>query len=273
MKKSRKILLTFLVLIAIIAAVCVWQRNNLKAVKLWLESSQDDINTQMQDNQQKVVDAAQKVSGVTIHDITEEQKQALKDNTLTREELIQQMVTGVQTPVTSDQPASQPTYQPEAPEQVEIPSESLPPQPEPQPTQPTKQPPQSEPIVTPETQEPEMPAIDPDREQLAKYIADIYLMQTEYTTWLEDMNQAAIDEFVALPKDQKTTSAKYTIGLRYMKTALEKEDECDAKMAKLEAAIKDLLIKLGEDTALVDEIHATYLEEKALKKAYYLSLH
>ena len=58
-----------------------------------------------------------------------------------------------------------------------------------------------------------------------------------------------------------------------MKIALDKEDECDAKMAELEAEIKSLLIKLGEDTALVDEIHATYLEEKALKKAYYLGLH
>ena len=131
---------------------------------------------------------------------------------------------------------------------------------------------QTEPIVEPEIQ-PTVPTVDPDREQLAKYIAEIYLMQTEYTTWLEDMNQAAINEFVELPEDQKTTSAKYAIGLRYMKIALDKEDECDAKMAELEAEIKSLLIKLGEDTALVDEIHATYLEEKALKKAYYLGLH
>ena len=269
MKKSQKMILAFLALIAVISVVCIWQRNNLKAIKVWLQSSQDEISTQMQDNQQKVVDVAQKIPGVTIHGVTEEQKQALKDNKLTREDLIQQMITGGQ----ATSPTESSNGQPENPEQPTTPPESVTQPTETQPTQPTAQTPvQTEPIVEPEIQ-PTVPTVDPDREQLAKYIAEIYLMQTEYTTWLEDMDQAAINEFVELPEDQKTTSAKYAIGLRYMKIALDKEDECDAKMAELEAEIKSLLIKLGEDTALVDEIHATYLEEKALKKAYYLGLH
>ena len=71
-------ILAFLALIAVISVVCIWQRNNLKAIKVWLQSSQDEISTQMQDNQQKVVDVAQKVPGVTIHGVTEEQKQALR---------------------------------------------------------------------------------------------------------------------------------------------------------------------------------------------------
>ena len=276
MKKSHKVLLILLILIAVIAGVCSWQRNNIQAMFLFLQNSQDEITTQMQDNQQKVVDTAQKVPGVTVHGLTDEQKQALKNNAISREELIQQMIAGSGT-TASTAPSTEPSQEPSSevppsqdvvqqPEQMPSPDQ---PSPSPQPEQSVP----SEPTVSEPAPEVTEPVVDPDREQLAKYIAEIYLMQTEYTTWLEDMNQAAIEEFVALPDEERTTKAKYSIGLRYMGIALEKEKECDARMAELEASIKELLTKLGEDTALVDEIHATYLEEKKLKKAYYLGLH
>ena len=111
------------------------------------------------------------------------------------------------------------------------------------------------------------------RSELARYIAEIYVMEAEYTGWLEQANQAAIDEFTALPEEKQTTGTKYSIGMKYLSAALEKEKECDAKMKATEDAIRALLAKLGETGALADEIHAAYLEEKAAKKAYYLSLH
>ena len=111
------------------------------------------------------------------------------------------------------------------------------------------------------------------RSELAKYIAEIYVMEAEYTGWLEQANQAAIDEFVALPEEKQTTASKYSIGMKYLSAALEKEKECDAKMKRVEDAISSLLKQLGESTSLVDEIHAAYLEEKAAKKAYYMSIH
>ena len=61
--------------------------------------------------------------------------------------------------------------------------------------------------------------------------------------------------------------------MKYLSAALEKEKECDARMKAAEDSIRSLLTQLGEDTSLADEIHAAYLEEKAAKKAYYLSLH
>ncbi len=111
------------------------------------------------------------------------------------------------------------------------------------------------------------------RSELARYIAEIYVMEAEYTGWLEQANQAAIDEFTALPEEKQTSGTKYSIGMKYLSAALEKEKECDAKMKATEDAIRALLAKLGESGALADEIHAAYLEEKAAKKAYYLSLH
>ena len=129
---------------------------------------------------------------------------------------------------------------------------------------------------TPDIPTPDTPAQDPNamlREQLSRLIAEIYVMEAEYTGWLENANQAAIDDFNALPGAERTTANKFDIGMKYLSLAKDKEAECDAKMSELESNIRSVLKQLGEPTSLVDEIHATYLEEKAAKKAYYLGLH
>lgn len=134
----------------------------------------------------------------------------------------------------------------------------------------------------PAADEPAAPASEPQepedgeaalRGQLARQIAEIYVMEAEYTDWLAQANQAAIDEFTALPESEQTTANKYSIGMKYLSAALEKEKECDARMKAAEDSIRSLLTQLGENTSLADEIHAAYLEEKVAKKAYYLSLH
>ena len=111
------------------------------------------------------------------------------------------------------------------------------------------------------------------REKLAEYIAKIYVMEEEYTGWLDQANQNAIDEYNALPAEERTAASKFTIGMKYLAIAKDMEKECDAEMAALEEDIRTVLIQLGESTALADEIHSVYLEEKAAKKAYYLGLH
>lgn len=123
-------------------------------------------------------------------------------------------------------------------------------------------------------EQPEQP--DPQaalRGELNKCVAEVYVMEAEYTGWLERANQSAIDEFAELPEAEQTTSAKYDIGMKYLSEALKKEKECDAKMQDVETRIRDLLTQLGESTSLADEIHAAYTEKKATLKAYYLGLH
>lgn len=123
-------------------------------------------------------------------------------------------------------------------------------------------------------EQPEQP--DPQaalRGELNKCVAEVYVMEAEYTGWLERANQSAIDEFTELPEAKQTTSAKYDIGMKYLSEALKKEKECDAKMQDVETRIRDLLTQLGESTSLADEIHAAYTEKKATLKAYYLGLH
>lgn len=235
MKKRTKIALIVLaVLLVAMAGVCWWQRNNLTALKMSLDYSQEDLAERIEENDQRVGAALEELPDVTVRDLTDEEKAAFRNDTLDRDKLIERLIGKAQ------------PEQADASEQAEGAAASQ-----------------------PSDEGPEAAA----REQLARCIAEIYVMKAEYSAWLEAQNAAAIEEFNALPEKEQTTAAKYKIGMAHMKTALEKETECDQKMAALEDEISALLKELGEDTSLVDEIQAAYEEEKTLKKAYLLSLH
>lgn len=241
MKKRTKIALIVLaVLLAAIAGVCWWQRNNLTALKMSLSYSQEDLAARIEENDQRVGAALGELPDVTVRDLTDEEKTAFRNDTLDRDELIERLI-GKAQPEPAD--ASEPADALEPAEEAAA------------------------------SQPPDEDSADAAREQLARCIAEIYVMKAEYSAWLEAQDAAAIAEFNALPEEEQTTEAKYEIGMAHMQTALEKETECDQKMAALEDEISALLQELGEDTALVDEIQAAYEEEKALKKAYFLSLH
>ena len=227
MRTTTKIILAvFLILVLALGAVCLWQWNNLMAVKTSLSHSRDDLATMMTTTYQTIEDATEDLQGVSVRDLTDEERQALRAGELRREELIDRMTAQPDVPQTEDTQATAGSEQE-----------------------------------------------DPDQKQLSEYLAEIYLMRDDYTAWLEAKYNEAIDAYNALPEEERTTEAKYSIGMQYMKQALTKEDECDAAMAQMEQNISALLAKMGRDDSLVKEIQKAYEQEKELQKAYYLGLH
>lgn len=219
MSKRKRILCIFLILALVIGGVCFWQRNNLRALYLSVRMSQEELSSRMEEQKART-EAASREAGVDIRGLTEEEQSALRDELISRDELIRDIAESnkTQTEASTEEEASL-------------------------------------------------------RDQLTELFAELYVMQAEYTVWLENANQAAIDDFNALPEKERSEGKKFSIGMEYLQKAKEKEAECDAKMDEMERKIRDILTQLGESTAVVDEIHATYLEEKATKKAYYLGLH
>ncbi len=244
--RKKKVLCVLLVLALVLGGLCVWQRNNLRALGLRLRLTQEELSDQLNEQQNKTAEITQN-AGVNVRPLTEEEREKLRDNAVTRDELIDRLVGEAIAPTEPPAPT-----EPTEPAETTTPDESTP---------------------TPDA--PHTPGVDEQalRAQLAKYIAEIYVMEAEYTDWLADANQSAIDDFNALPAAEQTSASKYRIGMQYLSLALEKEKECDARMSEVEGNIRSVLTQLGESTALVDEIQRVYEEEKATKKAYYLSLH
>lgn len=243
-KRKRVLLGTVLVLLAAATAVGFWQRDNLKAVQTSATTSREELADRMEENDRKIADSAQSVEGVTVRDLTEEEKQALRAGELDEAELLERLTTP-----TSEESA--------APAQTDTPQPSE----------------ESTAATEPPKETTQPPAENSAEKALSECLAEIYVMKAEYTAWLEDKNQEAIDEYMALEESQRTTAAKYSIGMRCLREALEKEKECDARMEEMKEKIRGLLDELGRDHSLIDEIQAAYEEEKTLKKAYFLGLH
>ena len=222
MKKKKRLLLVLLVLALLIGGLGYWQRNNIEALLLSRQMTQEELAEQIVEHQEKTVEISRQ-AGIDVRPLTDDEREAMNKNEVSREELIDR-IAGTQNSSPADSTAPQ------------DPNAAL-------------------------------------REELSRLIAEIYVMEAEYTGWLEKANQAAIDDYNALPEADRTTSNKFNIGMKYLSLAKDKEAEADAKMSELEDSIRSILQQLGEPTAMVDEIHSTYLAEKAAKKAYYLGLH
>jgi len=233
-RKVKRVFVILTVIVLILAALFFWQRNNLKALLFSARMSSEELTGSLEQNAEKLTEQSASVSGITVRPPSEEEKQALRDNTLSGEELIERLIVPEETPAPTGagQTAS-------AGEQTAAPAE--------------------------------IPDQSADRDELARLIARIYVLQAQYNAWLEEAGQDAVEEFRALPEEERTTQKKFSIGMKYTELALAKEKECDAKMAEIENSVRAVLSRLGESTELADQIHEAYLEEKALKKAYYLN--
>lgn len=239
MKVWKKILIVLLVLLAILAGLAFWQRDNLQALRDAAQYTPEELEEKLGENQQAMQDAVDAYPDIFVRPITEEERQALLDGTLTREELLDNLlgslggltengkVPGGQNGTNSGSSAA--------------------------------------------PSEPQKPADNAYQQELSGYVAEIYVLQAEYTGQLESMFAAAKAEYLALPEDQRTQSNKASIASKYLSMASGLEGQCDAKMDGIVSSMESLIRANNGDMSLVDTVVYTYANEKSLKKSWYMS--
>ena len=175
-KKVVKVLLCILlILIAGVAGVVVWQWDNLMAVKTAFTNSPEDIQVMIEENDERVAQAIQKVDGITVRDLTNEEKEELKNGDLDREQVLD-LLTSTDTSSAAASSEGQ---------SAQTASETN-----------TAEPAAETPVPAEE---------DANKQQLSRYLAEIYVMKAEYTAWLEQKYNEAIEEFNALDESERTT--------------------------------------------------------------------
>ena len=223
----------------------VWQWNNISAALSFVRYSQEELEGKLDQNNQTIKDAVDSIPNVTIRDVTEEEKQALKDGTLTSEELVQSLIQSESKP--EKPPESKPEQQPPKAEDI----------PEPLPEQPPQQ---------------EEPVQQSDYEkELNGLIAEVYVLREEFLIKLDNTQAAAIADYKALPADQRTTKNIASLVSGYLSKGLEMEKECDGRIKEIVLEMESLLQENGGDLSLAQTVYDTYLEEKSLKKAWYMA--
>lgn len=246
MKRWMKILCIILaLLVALLAGLYWWQRENLKAVKDAASHSSEELEEKLAENQQKIRDVVDAAPEIVVREVTEEERQALRDGTMTQEELIERLLDpGEQSDstVTPGMEEASPGEDPKAPAET--------------PTVPVEQPKSAE---------------DPYQKELSAIIAKVYVLREDFTMALDNMYDEAKAEYIALPAEKRTKSNLMVLASKYLSKATALEKECDARMDEIVAEMGKLIQENNGDMSLVDTVVYSYANEKSLKKSWFMS--
>ena len=248
-RKKHTGLIVLALLLAALAALAYWQRNNIAALLAYKNAgSQEELEQQMQQNQQVIDKVVEENPGIVVRVPTEEERQALRDGTLTQEELTERLTGGAET---------QPPKQEETPKQGETPKQETPKQEE----KPPKQ--EETPVRPPEESE--------YQKQLSAVIAKVYVLREKFTIELDKLQAEATAVYSAMPEEERTKTklAKFVSDFLARGTALEKQ--CDAEMDAIIAEMDALISANKGDYSIIDTVVETYANEKSLKKAWYMA--
>lgn len=133
-----------------------------------------------------------------------------------------------------------------------------------------------EPTVTPTpTKKPAEPTPTPtptSEEIISKLIAKLYVQKSTYLGKIDDIEAQVRAEFIADPDKWGTLQdAKKVFLAKYLPTVAAWEKTCDETVYGILDEIRAELKKQGKDTTIVETMEDAYLEEKKLKKTYFIN--
>lgn len=235
MKKAIKIFLAVFLAICLVFGWLIYANwNSIEAFIHSLNTTNEDTVKELEENKQELESFLASEEDITVRDLTEEEAKALNDGTLSEEELI-----GILT--------------------------GTPPEPEATPA-PSKKPINS----SPPTQTP-TPTPNPDK-WVSELIAKLYVQKSTYLGKLDDIEAQVINEFIVNYYSWETEQdAKKELLAKYLPTVASWEKTCDDTVYGVLNEIRAELKKQGKDDSIVDTMKASYLEEKKLKKTYFIN--
>lgn len=239
------------ILAAAVAVLAFWQRNNIRAVANFTKYTQEELEQKLQENDQVIQSAMSAAPEITVRPVTEEERQALREGTLSQEELAELLLA--------------PREEAGASQEGGEPSSTL-----------AAASGEGQPQETPE-QTDSKPGDSPSsgtsayEKELSALIAKVYVLREEYLIALDNMQAAATADYKAIPSEQRSGSAVASLVSDYLARAAELEKECDGRMDAIITQLEKLLKENGGDMSLADTVFNTYVDEKSLKKAWYMA--
>ena len=169
MKRRKTILCTILVLLAVsLAGLLWWQRDNLKAVHAATQHTSDELEEKLEENRQMIEEAVRSASEVTVREVTEEERQALRDGSMTQEQLMERLTgSGGGEPSQPDAESAVPASRPESGGKTDAAPET--------------------PDAAAAGEKSEQSAESSYQKELSALIAKVYVLREEYTLALDTM--------------------------------------------------------------------------------------
>lgn len=239
MKKSIKILLTFLMIMVIIAAgVFIWQYDNIAALINGLNNSTEDLAVKIDDHRNKLKAEVKKYVPETIEDISAEDEQKLLKGEMNIDEIAEKYNLPIE-------------YMKD--EEVLIP-EKMP----------------NEIIVSDDLQSDDIKKIE---KEIGDSVARMYALKAKYVNKLGELEREVIKEYTNLPKSKQNTEGKKELVMSNIDYVASLEKTCDTEVGKVVSSLEKNLKELGGDLEIIQVLKKAYTDEKELKKSYYLSMY
>lgn len=230
MRRWIKALCVILALLALLlAGLAWWQRENLKALRDAVRYTSGELEEKLAENRRLIRDAVDAAPEIAVREVTEEERQALRDGTMSQEELVERLLdtgqSGAQIPAGGTE------------------------------TEPVEQ----------------AKPVEPYQRELSALVARVYVLREEYTNALDAMYDRAKAEYRGLSEGGRSKTNLTKMASGYLAEASDLEKECDRKMDVIIADMETLIAANNGDTGLPDTVFNVYLNEKSLKKAWYMS--
>ncbi len=230
---KRIISIVLLVILLVFGWVVYQNWNTIDAFIHSLGTSVEQTEQELEENKKELQDYIDQEESIVVRDLTEEEAMALNSGKLTEEEVID-IITG------------------KTPDDKPIPSKK--------PVKPNVTP---KPTPTPE---------QTSEEKISRLIAKLYTQKSIYLNKLDDIEASARRDFENWQgKWPGTKVVKETLLNKYLPTVASWEKTCDTMVYGILDEIREELKKAGKDEEVVNTMKKSYLEEKKLKKAYFIN--
>lgn len=209
-------LIVLAVILLALAALCFWQKDNIRSLVAGLRYSSDELEERLQENEQTVQHTIDDYENIEVRAVTEAEKHALQAREITPEELSEDLV---ETDENGNLREGQSDYQ----------------------------------------------------RSLSLLVARAVVMREESSVWLDDLESDAMAEIYMMPEKDRTKKGMVSLARKYIGRASELETEYDNKMIALTDEIEALTADHPQDASIADAMLESYIREKELKKALYIS--
>lgn len=245
MKRKRRIWIFILLLVlAAIAAVVIWQWNNLRTVHSVLTTDEETAVQNLQTQHEKEEEILARYD-ISVRPPSVQQQEDLLRGRISAQEVKQQL--GL-TP--SETPSETSSETPEdAPDAAETPKT------------------EAEPSAQETPDDPEARA----QAAVEACVRSLYSLQVDLIEQLGAYRTAALREWDSLSAEERTNTRKAKIVAEGMEKCTALEKQADADVRALLDGCKAELTELGAPTDVIDELWEGYLEEKEASKLYFLN--
>ncbi len=236
MRRKTKIWLTVLLIVLVcVACVAYTQRDNISAFIDSFRYSQEEVINKLEENKESIQKFVDETPEVTVRDLTEQEAQALNDGELTEEDAVK-ILTGQSEKSNSD--ASENGSD------------------------------QNTGVVSGKDT---ANGTDKDSNQIvSEAIAKLYVQKSAYLSKLDAIEATVRQQYIDLPKEERK-GAKQRFLSAYLPQVAAWESQCDSVVYGILDEITVALKNAGQDTDIVKKLEEAYLNEKKLKKTYFIN--